>query len=52
VEPEETVVAGQRLGKHVSAAANTHTAIEELLDMGFFCVVHVISNTQYVVKEK
>jgi hypothetical protein len=30
MEPEETVTAKQRLGKHVPAATNTH-AIEELL---------------------
>jgi hypothetical protein len=35
VEPEETTIARQRVGKHVPVAMNTHTAIEELLDMVF-----------------
>jgi hypothetical protein len=29
------IVARQRLGKHVPAATNTHTTIEELLDLSF-----------------
>jgi hypothetical protein len=35
VESEETAVAKQRLGKHVPAATNTHTTIEEVLDAVF-----------------
>jgi hypothetical protein len=31
VEPKEMDVTKQRLGKHVPAATNTHTTIEELL---------------------
>jgi hypothetical protein len=34
VEPEEAV-ARQRLGKHISAATNTHATIEELLAAAF-----------------
>jgi ribosome-interacting GTPase 1 len=36
VEPEETAVAMQRMGKHASAATNQHAAIEELLEMVFY----------------
>jgi hypothetical protein len=32
VEPEETAVARQRLGKYVFAATNTQATTEELLD--------------------
>jgi hypothetical protein len=46
VEPEESAVARQRLGKHVPAAKNTYATIEELLD----AVFSVVSNSQYVVK--
>jgi hypothetical protein len=35
VEPEETPVFKQCLGKHISTAANIHAAIEELLDTVF-----------------
>jgi hypothetical protein len=35
VEPEETPVAGQRLGKQVSAATDTRAIIEELLGTMF-----------------
>jgi hypothetical protein len=42
------VVARQRHGKHLPAATNTHPTIE-LLDAVFS--FHVVSNTQYVVKE-
>jgi hypothetical protein len=35
VEPEETVVVRQRLGKHVPTATNTHATTEELLDAVF-----------------
>jgi hypothetical protein len=35
VEPEETVVASQRLGKHVPAAENTHAETEKLLEAVF-----------------
>jgi hypothetical protein len=35
MEPEETVVSRQRLGKHVLAANNTHGTTEELLDAVF-----------------
>jgi hypothetical protein len=31
VEPEETAIARQKLGKHVSAVTNTCTTVEELL---------------------
>jgi hypothetical protein len=37
VEPEETAAARQRLGKHVSAATNTHITIEEQLVAVFIC---------------
>jgi hypothetical protein len=30
VEPEETAVATERLGKHISEAMNTHATTEEL----------------------
>jgi hypothetical protein len=49
VEPEETTVARQRLGKHVPIATDTH--VKELLGAVFVYVVHV-SNTLYVVKGK
>jgi hypothetical protein len=32
VEPDDTAVARQRLDKHVSAATDTHTTIEALLE--------------------
>jgi hypothetical protein len=35
VEPEDTAVARQRLGKHVQAATNAHATTEELLDAVF-----------------
>jgi hypothetical protein len=35
MDPEETAVARQRLGKHVSFAMNTHATIEELLKAVF-----------------
>jgi hypothetical protein len=35
VEPEETVVARQRLDKHVSAAMDVHTTIDELLEASY-----------------
>jgi hypothetical protein len=35
VEPEETVVARQRLGNHFPAATNTHATVEELMDVVF-----------------
>jgi hypothetical protein len=38
VEPEETSIARQRLGKHVPAATNTQTTIEGVLGNGFFSV--------------
>jgi hypothetical protein len=47
VEPEDTAVARQWLGKHLPAKKNTHATIEELLD-----AVCVTSNTQYVRKGK
>jgi hypothetical protein len=31
------IVAGQQLGKHVTAATNTHATIEELIDASFLC---------------
>jgi hypothetical protein len=51
VEPEETAVAMQRLGKHVPAATNTHATTQELLD-SVFSMRSVLSNTQYGVKGK
>jgi hypothetical protein len=51
MEPEETAVARQEVGKHVPAAMNTH-AIIELLDAVFLYAIRVISNTQHIVKEK
>jgi hypothetical protein len=36
-------VARQRIGKNVTAATNTHAAIEELLDSFFFYAVIVVS---------
>jgi hypothetical protein len=35
VEPEETAVARQPLGKHVPGATNAHSTIKELLDAVF-----------------
>jgi hypothetical protein len=35
VEPEELAIARQQLGKHISAAMNTHATIEEVLDSVF-----------------
>jgi hypothetical protein len=35
VEPEETFITRQRLGKHVHAATNTQEIIEVLLEMKF-----------------
>jgi hypothetical protein len=35
VEPEETSIAKQRLGKHVSAATGTQAKFEELLEIMF-----------------
>jgi hypothetical protein len=35
MEPEETVVTRQRLGKHFAAAMNTRATIEKVLDAGF-----------------
>jgi hypothetical protein len=35
VQPEETVVARQRPGKYVPAAANTHATTEEMVDAMF-----------------
>jgi hypothetical protein len=35
VEPKETSITRQRLGKHVSAATNTQVAIEESLETVF-----------------
>jgi hypothetical protein len=43
VEPEKTVVARQRLGKHVLAATNGR---------GDFHAVRIISDAQYEVKGK
>jgi hypothetical protein len=36
VEPEETSIAGQRLGKQVSAATDTQATIEQLLGIMFY----------------
>jgi hypothetical protein len=36
VKPEETAVAGQRLGKHMSPAMDTHAIIEEILEAVFY----------------
>jgi hypothetical protein len=38
VEPVEAAVARQRLGRHVSAVTNQHTAVEELLESVFYAV--------------
>jgi hypothetical protein len=35
LEPEETAVIMQRLGKHIPTATDTHATIEELLDAVF-----------------
>jgi hypothetical protein len=35
VEPEETAIAGQHHGKHMSAAMDTHATVEELLEAVF-----------------
>jgi hypothetical protein len=35
VQPEETVVASQRLGKHVPAATNIYATIQEMSDPVF-----------------
>jgi hypothetical protein len=35
VEPEETAVDRQRLGKYIPVAMNVHATIEELLDVVF-----------------
>jgi hypothetical protein len=45
MEPKETVVFMQRLGKHVPATNNAHTTIEEFLGPGVFYAGHVLSNT-------
>jgi hypothetical protein len=47
MEPEETIVPGQRFLKHVPAQMNTHATIEDLLD-----AVHVVINTQHVMTRK
>jgi hypothetical protein len=46
VEPEETAVARQWLGKNLPAKADTHATIEELLDAVFsmLSVSHQILN--------
>jgi hypothetical protein len=36
VEPEETVISRQRLGKYFVAAMNTHATVDELLDAMIF----------------
>jgi hypothetical protein len=51
MEPEGMAVARQWLGKHVPAARNTHSTIDELLD-AVFPMQSVISSTQHVVKGK
>jgi hypothetical protein len=48
VEPEETAVARQRLGKHVPAAMNTRNN-RRRVGCGIFHAVRVVSNTQYVL---
>jgi hypothetical protein len=40
VEPEETSINRQRVGKHVIATTNSQTTKEELLQSGVFCWVH------------
>jgi hypothetical protein len=51
VDPAEKVTGKQRLGKHVPAAKNIHNN-RRTVGLGVFYVVHVVSNTQYAVKEK
>jgi hypothetical protein len=41
MEPEETSIARQRLGKHVPAATNRQATIELLLRSRVFYAVHV-----------
>jgi hypothetical protein len=38
VEPEETSVTWQRLGKHIPMATNAHATIEEPLEAVFYMV--------------
>jgi hypothetical protein len=35
VDPEETLIARQRLGEHIRAATNTQATVEVLLEMMF-----------------
>jgi hypothetical protein len=48
VEPEETVVARQQLGKHMPAARNTNATTEELLNVVYsmWSVSYQIPNMQ------
>jgi hypothetical protein len=46
VEPEETAVARQWLGKHVPVAMNTYVTTKEELDAVFSMRIYVVSNIQ------
>jgi hypothetical protein len=53
MEPKETAVARQWLGKHVPAATNTHETLEEVLEAVFSMgPVWYKIHTQYAEKEK
>jgi hypothetical protein len=45
VEPEETYIARQRLGKHVPAAMDTQEKIEELKSIIFWDMILFITTT-------
>jgi hypothetical protein len=51
VEPEKTAVARQRLRIQVTATTNTRNS-RRAVGRGVFCVVGVVSNSQYVVRGK